>query len=39
MQRITERLNEVYGGDDSASLLDDKLQALQFHSLPNEDWR
>ena len=37
-QRITERLNEVYGGDDPASLLDDKLQALQFRSLPNEDW-
>ena len=37
--RITERLNEVYGGNDSVSRLDDGLQALQFRSLPNEDWR
>ena len=38
-QRITERLNEVYGSDDPASLLDENLQALQFRSLPDEDWR
>lgn len=38
-QRITERLNEVYGSDDPASLLDDNLQALQIRSLPDEDWR
>lgn len=38
-QRITERLNEVYDGDDSASALDDNLQSLQIRSLPSEDWK
>ena len=38
-QRITERLNEVYNGDDSVSALDDTLQALQVRSLPSEDWK
>ena len=37
-QRITERLNEVYGGDGSASKLDDALQSLQVRSLPDDDW-
>ena len=36
-RRITERLNEVYGNDDAASLLDDQLQALQFRTLSGED--
>ena len=37
-QRISERLNEVYGDDDSASTLDENMQALQARSLPGEDW-
>ncbi len=36
-QRITERLNKVYDGGDSASALDDNLLALQVRSLPSED--
>ena len=36
---ITDRLNGVYGTDESASSLDQGLEALQFHSLKtNEEW-
>ena len=35
---ITERLNELYDDDDSASALDHNLQVLQARSLPSEDW-
>ena len=33
----TDRLDEVYRGDDSVSALDPVLEALQFHSLPAKD--
>ena len=36
-RRITERLNEVYGSDDTTSLLDDELQTLQLRTLASED--
>ena len=36
-ERVTERLNAVYGEDPSISALDDQLEALQFLSLPAED--
>ena len=37
--RVTERLNEVYGDDGSSLGLDEALAALQFHSLPVEgEW-
>lgn len=36
-ERVTERLNAVYGKDDSTSVLDERLEALQFLSLPSED--
>ena len=36
-ERVTERLNAVYGGDESISVLDPVLEALQFHSLPAEE--
>lgn len=37
--RVTERLNEVYGDDGSSSDLDEVLAALQFHSLSaEEEW-
>lgn len=36
-ERVTERLNAVYGGEDSASVLDEGLEALQFLSLPADD--
>ena len=36
-ERVTERLNAVYGEDPSISALDDQLDALQFLSLPAED--
>lgn len=36
-ERVTERLNAVYGEDPSTSALDDRLEALQFLSLPAED--
>lgn len=35
--RVTERLNAVYGEDPSISTLDKRLEALQFLSLPAED--
>ena len=35
--RVTERLNEVYGDDGSSSDLDEALAAFQFHSLSAED--
>ena len=35
--RVTERLNEVYGDGGSSSNLDEVLVALQFHSLSAED--
>lgn len=35
--RVTERLNEVYGDDGPSSDLDEALAALQFHSLSAED--
>ena len=38
-QDITDRLNGVYGADESASSLDEGLEALQFRSLnTNEEW-
>lgn len=36
-ERVTERLDAVYGGDRSLSVLDKGLAALQFHALPTED--
>ena len=36
---VTERLDKVYGKDDSLSRLDERLQALQAYSLGREDWR
>ena len=36
-ERVTERLNAVYGENPSISALDDRLEALQFLSLPAED--
>lgn len=36
-ERITEKLNAVYGDDDSASALDRNLERLQFLSLPPDD--
>ena len=36
---VTERLDEVYGEDDSLSRLDERLQTLQAYSLGREDWR
>ena len=38
-RRITERLNKVYGAEDTASALDEALHAFQIRSLPTEDWR
>lgn len=38
-RRVTERLNEVYGADDSDSAHDEELNALQVRSLPTEDWK
>lgn len=35
--RVTERLNEVYGENGSSSALDETLEALQTLSLPTED--
>ena len=35
--QLTERLNAVYGEDPSISMLDKRLEALQFLSLPAED--
>ena len=36
---VTERLDRVYGEDDSRSRLDKRLQMLQAWSLDREDWR
>ena len=36
-ERVTERLNAVYGENPSISALDERLEALQFLSLPAED--
>ena len=36
---VTERLDKVYGEDDSLSRLDERLQTLQAYSLGREDWR
>ena len=33
--RITERLNEVYGADESDSILDEELHKLQVQSMPS----
>lgn len=37
--RITERLDAVYGDDPDASALDDTLARIQTVSLGEEDWR
>ena len=36
---VTERLDRVYGEDDSRSRLDARLQTLQAWSLEREDWK
>lgn len=36
-ERVTERLNAVYGENPSISALDERLEVLQFLSLPAED--
>ena len=36
---VTERLDAVYGGSETASTLDTTLAALQSLSLPAEDWQ
>ena len=36
-ERVTERLNAVYGNDGSSSALDEGLETLQFHSLSAEN--
>ena len=36
-EQVTERLNAVYGEDISTSALDERIEALQFLSLPPED--
>ena len=38
-ERVTERLDAVYGDDGSLSALDKGLEALQFHALSTEDKR
>jgi hypothetical protein len=35
---VTERLNEVYGQAEDLSLLDPVINALQFGSLPRDEW-
>jgi antitoxin MazE6 len=35
---VTEQLNEVYGEEEDLSLLDPVIAALQFHSLPRDEW-
>ena len=37
-ENLTEKLNEVYSGDESISELDPHLLALQAHSLKREEW-
>ena len=36
---VTERLDRIYGEDDSLSRLDGRLQTLQTYSLERDDWR
>jgi metal-responsive CopG/Arc/MetJ family transcriptional regulator len=35
---ITARLNEIYGAEPELSKLDPVLEALQWRSLPKEEW-
>jgi predicted transcriptional regulator len=35
---VTERLNQVYGGEPQLSELDPVLAAIQWRSLPKEEW-
>jgi metal-responsive CopG/Arc/MetJ family transcriptional regulator len=35
---VTERLNEIYGAQPELSKLDPVLEALQWRSLPKEEW-
>jgi len=37
-QSITERLNEIYDAEPELAKLDPVLEALQFRSLPREEW-
>jgi metal-responsive CopG/Arc/MetJ family transcriptional regulator len=37
-QDITARLNEIYGAEPELSKLDPVLEALQWRSLPKEEW-
>jgi predicted transcriptional regulator len=37
-QSVTARLNEVYGEGGEDSTLDPVVAALQWHSLPKDDW-
>lgn len=37
-ERMTERLDAVYGDDEVASALDKNLERLQFLTLPADDW-
>ena len=36
---VTERLDRIYGEDDSLSRLDERLRTLQAYSLGRDDWR
>ncbi|MGI9303011.1 MAG: ChpI protein [Gammaproteobacteria bacterium] len=35
---VTSKLNQVYADDESSSVLDPQLQALQTYSIEKEDW-
>ncbi len=35
-QNVTKKLNEIY--EDESSELDEALQAMQFNSIPKEEW-
>jgi len=35
---VTERLNEVYGNAEKESVVDPVVEALQWHSLPKNEW-
>jgi predicted DNA-binding protein len=37
-ENITARLNEIYGAEPELSKLDPVLEALQWRSLPKEEW-
>jgi metal-responsive CopG/Arc/MetJ family transcriptional regulator len=37
-QRTTERLNEIYAAEPEIAELDPAYQAMQYRSLPKEDW-